>query len=357
MRAPFETPFRGVRTLRWVGQPAPEAARRVGGASLLGLAVPLLLGTTLAVGLAGCGSGGNGQPLGERVIPLGQPVPKGGGYYQIGEPYEVAGLAYTPREDPGYDRVGSASWYGELFHGRRTSNGEIYDMDRLSAAHPTLPLPVYARVTNLNNGRSIVVRINDRGPFARDRIIDLSRRSAEVLGFRNQGTATVRVKYLGRAPLNGDDRYEQGYLATQSWARVATKGKAPNAASRNIAGKDGPPAENPETLALASPAATPFGATPPPPQATGSIPTNLKPRPQSPGLMVQAATFKSKDNAERARGTLSGIAPVDVASIAVRQDLYFCVRIGPFSDPAEAKAALAKVTQAGYPGAKVMAQN
>ena len=163
--------------------------------------MPFLLGTALAFGLGGCGSGGNGQPLGERVIPLGQPVPKGGGRYQVGQPYEVAGLRYTPREDPAYDRVGSASWYGELFHGRRTANGEIYDMDRLSAAHPTLPLPVYARVTNLNNGRSLIVRINDRGPFARDRIIDLSRRSAEVLGFRNHGTATVRVKYLGRAPI------------------------------------------------------------------------------------------------------------------------------------------------------------
>ncbi len=136
-------------------------------------------------------------------------MPKGGGVYQIGKPYEISGLTYTPREEPGYDRVGNASWYGELFHGRRTANGEIYDMDRLSAAHPTLPLPVYARVTNLNNGRTIVVRINDRGPYARDRIIDLSRRSAELLGFRNNGTATVRVKYLGRAPLDGDDSYER----------------------------------------------------------------------------------------------------------------------------------------------------
>ena len=158
---------------------------------------------------------------------------------------------YTPREDPGYDRVGSASWYGELFHGRRTANGEIYDMDRLSAAHPTLPLPVYARVTNLNNGRSLVVRINDRGPFARDRIIDLSRRSAELLGFRNHGTATVRVKYLRRAPLSGDDSYEQHYVASQSWARVAAKGKTRKVASSNIAGKERLPAENPENLALA----------------------------------------------------------------------------------------------------------
>ncbi len=169
-------------------------------ARLAGFALPIFIIANLALGLSGCGGHNNGETLGERVIPLGQPVPKGGGFYQVGKPYQVGSLVYTPREDPGYDRVGSASWYGELFHGRRTANGEIYDMDRLSAAHPTLPLPVYARVTNLNNGRTIVVRINDRGPYASDRIIDLSRRSAELLGFRNHGTATVRVKYLGRAP-------------------------------------------------------------------------------------------------------------------------------------------------------------
>ena len=122
--------------------------------------------------------------------------------------------------------MGRASWYGELFHGRRTANGEIYDMDRLSAAHPTLPLPVYAQVTNLKNGRTIVVRVNDRGPYANDRIIDLSRRSAEVLGFRRHGTATVRVKYLGRAPLSGDDSYEQRYLASQGLQHYASTAKA-----------------------------------------------------------------------------------------------------------------------------------
>ncbi len=117
---------------------------------------------------------------------------------------------------------------------------------RLSAAHPTLPLPVYARVTNLNNGRTIVVRINDRGPYARDRIIDLSRRSAELLGFRDNGTATVRVKYLGRAPLNGDDSYERKYLASQSWMQVAANGKSSKVVA--VAVSSTLPAENPENL-------------------------------------------------------------------------------------------------------------
>ena len=321
-------------------------------------AAPVLIGTALAFGLGGCGGGGNGQPLGERVIPLGQPVPKGGGRYQIGQPYEVAGLIYTPREDPSYDRVGSASWYGELFHGRRTANGEIYDMDRLSAAHPTLPLPVYARVTNLNNGRSLVVRINDRGPFARDRVIDLSRRSAELLGFRNQGTATVRVKYLGRAPMNGDDSYELSYLANQNWARVAArKETAPHTASIAALNKERSPAQKTGNTALASNAAKQQPAATLAPQLTGSIAAEAKRNAQAQGLMVQAGTFKNKDNAERARATLSAIAPVDVASITMREELYFSVRVGPFSGPTEAKAALAKVTKAGYHGAKVVAQN
>ena len=313
--------------------------------------MPLLLGTALAFGLGGCGSGGNGQPLGERVIPLGQPVPKGGGRYQVGKPYEVAGLWYTPREDPAYDRVGSASWYGELFHGRRTANGEIYDMDRLSAAHPTLPLPVYARVTNLNNGRSLVVRINDRGPFARDRIIDLSRRSAEVLGFRNHGTATVRVKYLGRAPLSGDDSYEQALSRKSELGagrRAREKRRRPLRA--RIAGKrKAVRPENPRTWLSNGTPAKLRPAAPPPPQVTGAIPANARTNAQVAGLVVQAGTFKNKDNAERARATLSAIAPVEVASIAVRKELYFCVRVGPFSDPSEAKAALAQVTQGGIP--------
>ena len=178
--------------------------------------------SSLAAALTACGSG-NGEKLGERVVPFGQPVPKGGGVYRIGSAYQVDGVWYQPKEDPAYDRVGTASWYGELFHGRRTANGEIYDMDRLSAAHPTLPLPVYARVTNLQNGRSIIVRINDRGPYANDRIIDLSRRSAELLGYRDKGTAQVRVQFLARAPLNGDDSYERRYLANQRWMTYAAK--------------------------------------------------------------------------------------------------------------------------------------
>lgn len=160
-------------------------------------------------------------PASPRVIPLGHPVPKGGGTYKVGNPYRIDGALYTPAEDPSYDRTGIGSFYSEDFHGRKTANGEIFDMWALTAAHPTLPLPSYAYVTNMTNGRTLLVRINDRGPYARNRVIDLSRASARLLGFEMQGTTVVRVRYAGRAPLNGDDHYEQRFLAGQHWYRMA----------------------------------------------------------------------------------------------------------------------------------------
>jgi rare lipoprotein A len=156
-----------------------------------------------------------------RVIADDRPIPKGGGAYKVGEPYQIEGQWFVPREEPAYDRSGVASYYAEDFHGRRTSNGEIFDMWALTAAHPTLPLPSYVYVTNLANGRTLLVRVNDRGPYARSRVIDVSRATARYLGFETQGTAQVRVRYAGRAPLSGEDRNEQRFLASQSWFRVA----------------------------------------------------------------------------------------------------------------------------------------
>jgi rare lipoprotein A len=139
------------------------------------------------------------------VVEPGEPVPKGGGVYRVGKPYVVAGRVYIPEADPHYSAIGLASWYGDDFHGRYTANGEIFDMESISAAHPTLPLPSYARVTNLANNRSIVVRVNDRGPYARGRLIDVSVKTARLLGFHGDGTAKVQVDYVGRAPLQGSD--------------------------------------------------------------------------------------------------------------------------------------------------------
>jgi peptidoglycan lytic transglycosylase len=156
-----------------------------------------------------------------RVVPMGEPVPKGGGIYKVGEPYQIDGQWHTPRAEPGYDRMGVASYYAADFHGRRTSNGEVFDMWALSAAHPTLPLPSYVYVTNLENGRTLLLRVNDRGPYVNSRVIDVSRAAARYLGFEVRGTARVRVRYAGQAPLSGNDRHEQRFLAAQPWFRVA----------------------------------------------------------------------------------------------------------------------------------------
>src|ERR1700736_734758 len=140
-----------------------------------------------------------------RVVGFGEPVPKGGGTYRVGKPYTVAGRVYVPEEDTNYREEGLASWYGDDFHGRLTANGEVFDMASLTAAYPTLPMPCYARVTNLNNGRSLIVRVNDRGPYHGNRLIDVSNRAAELLEFKGNGVARVRVEYVGRAPLEGSD--------------------------------------------------------------------------------------------------------------------------------------------------------
>ena len=146
-----------------------------------------------------------GVSASERVVGEGDPVPKGGGYYRVGKPYQIAGQTYVPEENRAYTAEGLASWYGDDFHGRKTANGELFDMEGLSAAHPTLPMPSYVRVTNLGNKRSVIVRVNDRGPYHRNRLIDVSRKAAHVLGFHGNGVARVRVEYVGQAALAGSD--------------------------------------------------------------------------------------------------------------------------------------------------------
>src|SRR5437762_3949167 len=169
-------------------------------------------GTCLVV--ANCASSGKfasrvdpkyGVSSSPRVVAFGEPVPKGGGTYRVGKPYTVAGRVYVPEEDTEYREDGLASWYGNDFHGRLTANGEVFDMASLTAAHPTLPMPCYARVTNLSNGKSLIVRVNDRGPYHGNRLIDVSNKAAELLEFKGNGVARVRVEYVGRAPLEGSD--------------------------------------------------------------------------------------------------------------------------------------------------------
>src|ERR1700710_705555 len=174
--------------------------------------------------LANCASSGKfaarvdpkyGVSSSPRVVALGDPVPKGGGTYRVGKPYTVAGQVYVPEEDTNYCAEGMASGYGDDSHARLTANGEVFDMGSLTAAHPTLPMPSYARVTNLRNGKSLIVRVNDRGPYHGNRLIDVSNKAAELLDFKGNGVAKVRVEYVGRAPLEGsDDRQLEATLRT-----------------------------------------------------------------------------------------------------------------------------------------------
>jgi len=189
--------------------------------------------TAIALTAANCSSnvrGGIDPKYGvspsPKVIADGQPIPKGGGREMVGKAYTVAGRTYVPSEAPRASE-GLASWYGSNFHGRMTANGEVFDRDSIAAAHTTMPLPSYARVTNLQNGYSMVVRVNDRGPFHGNRVIDVSERAAAALGFRNTGTARVRVEYVGRASTNGsDDRILLASLRTDGTPASLT-GAAP----------------------------------------------------------------------------------------------------------------------------------
>jgi rare lipoprotein A len=182
----------------------------------------LIVSGLAALTLAGCAAqpqryaGSNIDPrygvaASPRVVAEGEVVPKGGGNYMVGKPYVIAGQTYYPSERS-YAAVGLASYYGTAFHGRRTANGEVFDRQSISAAHPTMPLPSYARVTNLRNHSSIIVRVNDRGPYHPGRIMDVSQRVAEALDFRRVGTTKVKVEYIGRAALAGSD--DRKLLAT-----------------------------------------------------------------------------------------------------------------------------------------------
>lgn len=202
-------------------------------------------------------------PASERVVGEGQAVPRGGGQRLVGRPYTVAGKRYIPREvSPGYTITGMASWYGSAFHGRRTANGEVYDMRALSAAHPTMPLPSYARVTNIVNGHSIIVRVNDRGPFHAGRVMDVSQKVAETLDFRRTGTGRVKVDYIGPAGLAGsDDNILMASLRTDG--RPAQLDGPTSAPTTMIAQAPSPgapsamPAAGPQTVASIAPLRAP----------------------------------------------------------------------------------------------------
>jgi rare lipoprotein A len=288
--------------------------------------------------LVGCSSKAKRDPfagLGSPMYKGTGPLPKGGGRYVVGEPYEIAGVWFYPKEEPGYDKTGIASWYGPQFHRRMTSNREWFDMEYLSAAHPTLPLPSYAKVTNLENGREIVVRVNDRGPFVDDRIIDLSKKAADVLGFRLKGTAHVRLQYVGPAPLND----EGVHLAAMN--RELIRGTPVN----QIVAAAGAASGGEPTLVFAS------------------VPTaSWEPRPESQqrtssSYFIQVGAFANIDNAERAKFSLSRLGDVEVTPVSASMGTLYKVTLWPAS-PGAAGHALTMVRAAGHPDARlVIAQN
>jgi peptidoglycan lytic transglycosylase len=198
----------------------------------------------------------------QKMVEDGEPVPKGGGRYSVGRAYTINGVTYTPTENVRYRGEGIASWYGPDFHGRQTANGEIYDMHSISAAHPTMPLPSYARVTNLDNGRSIVVRVNDRGPYARNRVIDMSIGAAKALDFYGEGLAHVRVEYVGRAPIEGSD--DRALMMTLRHGGPAPSQVMVAAAAPFGAGAGGPrlPPERPFGLGVTPGPGATYPATP-----------------------------------------------------------------------------------------------
>jgi rare lipoprotein A len=272
------------------------------------------------------------------------------GTYKVGRPYQIKGTWYYPHVQPHYDETGIASWYGPNFKGGPTADGEIFNPDALTAAHRTLPMPVNVRVTNLRNGRSVILRVNDRGPYARGRIIDVSERAAKLLGFKRQGTARVRVVYLGRADRpNGTPQPPETPPQVAKAVPPAPSGKvivsslppvagAAVAAPRQLAAMPKPEAD----IAMPSP----FDNTP------DGVVTRV-PVPAETQLYVQAGAFSSYDNARRLRARLSGAGDLKISSIDRDGQRLYRVRMGPFNHVADADAALARVSNLGGNGAQI----
>ena len=280
---------------------------------------------------------------------------KSQGSYKVGSPYKVRGVWYTPREDWGYNRTGIASWYGPKFHGKLTANGEVFDQWAVSAAHKTLPMPSVVRVTNLENGRSLVVRVNDRGPFVSSRIIDMSHRAAQLLGFDGQGTARVRVQILPKESRILAQRAKAGgtqLASNESPIQSDSVAREP-VAKKNLPDVAPPPVQ-PAPLQPALVEIVPMSEAP----ITQANVGDLAQVPVSPTRMyIQAGAFSNKTNAERVRDRLSTIGDVSVTPIPVGGRELFRVRLGPIKDVANADRLLAQVVQAGYGTARTVVEN
>jgi rare lipoprotein A len=311
--------------------------------------LPPLVLLLVAVVMAGCTTA-SGPPGGQASK----------GTYKVGNPYQIDGVWYYPAEDWNYDETGIASWYGEQFHGRYTANGEIFDLNTVTAAHRTLPLPTIAQVTNLENGRTIQIRINDRGPYARGRIIDLSRRSAQLLGFEGKGTAKVRVKILVPETIQAASLARRG-LASD--ATLVASNDAPKAApivpvtSAALAPPPGArAAAAPLPLAsqriVAPPPQPPVAAAPPLPAPTSEKVGIVAVR--STQIYIQAGAFTRQDNAQRAKSRIDPLGTVRITGVRAQGIDLYRVRLGPIQTVDEADQLLARVVDSGLADARIV---
>jgi rare lipoprotein A len=272
-----------------------------------------------------------------------------GGYYKVGNPYQISGVWYHPKADYQYVETGIASWYGPGFHGNETANGEIYDQNDLTAAHRTLPMPSIVRVTNLENGKSIKLRVNDRGPFARGRIIDVSKRAAELLAFKQQGTAKVRVaivegesrRLAGESPQERDTAKAPPAVPA---GKVETASLSDDTAASNRASDAAPRAST-----RGGPSA---GSREPDPSALDGEVTQQPVEDTS--IFVQAGAFTQYANANRLRAQLSPLGNAQIERAMVNDREFFRVRLGPVADVATADQLLNRVVDQGYTRARVV---
>lgn len=349
----------------------PSCARSSGVWSARARLAALLVAASF--GLAGCAETTLFNHAAKSVM-RGEPGqssgPGKGGIYKVGNPYQINGVWYYPKEDANYDETGIGSWYGEQFHGKATANGEVFDMNEVTAAHPTLPMPSLVRVTNLENGRSIVVRMNDRGPYANNRIIDLSRRSAQLLGYERQGTAKVRVQYIGPAPLGGEA------APTMVASRSVGGDERPAAAPRGGVSAEAlppPPGVKGKSAEVAKPAEgqpSPMqilAAQRPAESAAATRPTDvasadLKQQKVEVGparggqIYVQVGAFTLHENAHKLAAQMSLIGPANVSSTFVNKQEFFRVRLGPYNQVAAADQALQQVISNGQTNARIVVE-
>src|SRR6185295_14869880 len=280
-------------------------------------------------------------PAGQAMPRAGQGRPAWLENERVGPPYQANGRWYVPAAEPGYEATGTASWYGPNFHGGRTASGEVYDQEAITAAHPTLPIPSLVQVTNLENGREVIVRVNDRGPFVGDRILDLSHGAAQVLGVERSGTARVHIRYLGPAPRRFSD------------PGPPFQAPAPSSSPplQNAGAEEGGPASLlPPPSGLESP--TPASVQ----HVTYEPPAPMPVASPSGAYFVQVGAFSDVDNAHRVQANVAsaGQATVDVRRNGAGAEL-FRVRIGPFASRDEAEAARRSVAARGYAESVVVA--